>query len=691
MRNNRWMVVTIMFAAMSVFTGCTLSAPFDAGERCPGITPDNVRYTENDRCKSGTCSENNDAIENGYCPPNYRCVRLSNADPYCRPDCNTADGEILCGDKCIIPSSDPEFCGASGACDSTKYGDKDYIGENCLRKGDEYTKFECLDSKCIPKDCDDNYHSEIISGKKECVEDSVNACGSVSKRCESDERCLLGICTKECDGNQVLCDGKCWETMNNPEHCGAVAHPDDGHCYNPNGEMKCGAGGACINGECVKNNCTDAAYPNMCENNGERTCVNFQNDPSNCGNCRVSCETEAANKSHVKLVETGDVCVAGKCQYMCKNENDIEYENCGTVDNPQCVNLLKDNANCGSCGHPCSGDTSSCIQGTCQANQCPGNQCAVTDCVNNTRNCGRDCLNCYQETNADNANCTEEGICQPEICRAGYHLVIESGNKKCIQNTDQACGAPDTTDRLVDCTSLSNATSGTCEVNTGKCKVTCTSGYHPYDDGTGEICEIDDTDNCGSHERSCSPISHGTVKCKNSECVLDSCDTDYHKNEGENACKADTATECGASRKNCNSIYGWETGQCTNGACTLVKCDSSHDKYEGLCIWKCNYICTDSSFGSITYYCCNSSIACNGSSGSYSSCKKYNTLVQCNNINGAYQCTTQENCTILANGGIGGGLHPFDPSDPIAPKAGPGTAATTMDDCVKSNQILPQE
>ena len=682
-----------MFVGVSLSAACTLSAPFDAGEKCPGITSENVRYTENDRCKTGDCSNNNDAIEQGYCPPNYRCVLLPNTEPYCRPDCNTADGEILCGEKCIVPESDPEYCGASGSCDSTKFGDKDYIGENCIRKGDEFTKYECLNSQCIQKECQDNYHSEIINGQKECVEDSVKACGSATKKCEFDERCLRGVCTKECETNQVLCDGKCWETMNNPEHCGAIAHPEDGHCYNPNGDMNCGEGGVCINGECVKNNCTDAEFPNMCENSGERTCVNFKTDPDNCGNCRVSCETEAANKPHAKLVETGDVCENGKCQFTCMNENGIEYHNCGTVDNPECVNLLKDNANCGTCGHACTGETSSCVQGECQANQCPGNQCAITNCENNTSNCGRNCINCYQETNANEATCSDDGVCMAQICRPGFHLVIESGNKRCVQNTNHACGFPDTTEGLVDCTGLSNIKSGSCEESTGKCKVTCQSGYHPYDDGNGEICEADDTDNCGSHNRICKEISHGTVICnKDAECELKSCDPNYHKNEGENGCNPDTATECGSSRKNCNTtIYGWAEGTCTNGECTLLRCDDNHVKYGGICIWKCNTLCTDSSYGTFTYYCCNSAFGCDNEFGNHSSCKQFRTLVQCTNLNGGYQCTSQDNCTILANGGIGGGLIPIDPISPIeAPIAGPGSVVTTMDSCIKSNQVLPQ-
>ena len=83
-------------------------------------------------------------------------------------------------------------------------------------------------------------------------------------------------------------------------------------------------------------------------NNCTGQCVNLLLDNSNCGSCANQCVS-------------GQTCVAGQCTTNCA----YGLNNC----TGQCVNFLLDNSNCGSCAHECvSGQT--CVAGQCTTN-CP--------------------------------------------------------------------------------------------------------------------------------------------------------------------------------------------------------------------------------------------------------------------------------------------------------------------------------
>src|ERR687893_1353134 len=65
-----------------------------------------------------------------------------------------------------------------------------------------------------------------------------------------------------------------------------------------------------------------------------RTCVDLQSDPNNCGSCGNSCPE-------------GVPCTNGGCVVCVQPEFP---DNC----NGECVDLQSDPNNCGSCGHSCS-------------------------------------------------------------------------------------------------------------------------------------------------------------------------------------------------------------------------------------------------------------------------------------------------------------------------------------------------
>jgi len=179
---------------------------------------------------------------------------------------------------------------------------------------------------------------------KSCGDD---LCGGSCGSCSNGLSCVNFTCS--CQG--TLCDSVCVDTDTSLAHCGTCNHP-----CNPNEVC---AAGAC--------QCQPSCAGTMCGDDG---CG------GQCGSCPSDRRCNAFN-----LCE----CIWG--------------EDCGGG----CVDTTRDEANCGTCGHRCRGNTKWCVDSVCVRT------CAV-DCTN--RECGDDgCNQSSCGTCASGELCTASGQC----------------------------------------------------------------------------------------------------------------------------------------------------------------------------------------------------------------------------------------------------------------------------------------
>jgi hypothetical protein len=192
----------------------------------------------------------------------------------------------------------------------------------------------------------------------------------------------------------LRCGTTCVDYLDDPANCGACGNVcDDGTC--------------CSNGAC-RSVCGEGQT--WC--GGQ--CADLENDNANCGACGNACGD-------------GTCCSGGSCESFCP---------AGQVwCDGQCVDLQSDDTSCGSCGHAC-GDGTCCSDGVC-ASMCAAGQtwcdgqCA--DLQNDVANCGACGFTCGEDT------CCNAGVCGPPAA-------CESGRTYCdglcydTQNDPSNCG-----------------------------------------------------------------------------------------------------------------------------------------------------------------------------------------------------------------------------------------------------------
>lgn len=208
-------------------------------------------------------------------------------------------------------------------------------------------------------------------------------CLAACRKCNDDPRLLSKTGGKYycCGEGQTYCRGQCVDFKNDPRNCG-------------------GCGRACRNGKvCVNGRCRDSGG-NQCPTGQTacgNSCVNLSSDVNNCGTCGNICAT-------------GQTCVNGTC-IGGGTECDPGQSKCGD----SCVYLFSDPNNCGACGNVCSGSTPNCEGGTCtgETPECPSGYTwcggACIDVMWDSGNCGA-CGNvCPQQTACAFGVC--EGLC----------------------------------------------------------------------------------------------------------------------------------------------------------------------------------------------------------------------------------------------------------------------------------------
>lgn len=270
------------------------------------------------------------------------CKQAEPPPPPPPPPCG--NGEILCGDLCVLASTDPDHCGGCDvACDPGQVCDglgrcasdcaegATACGRRCVDLlSDELHCGECDvvcdDSEvCDEGSCDDPC-DPLVSCNGYCVTTDANPyhCGECNVQCPQAEVCTgEGSCGSDCAEGLTRCGDECVDLSTNATRCGSC-------------DEFCPAGRACVDGSCVK----DCGSFTLCGS----ACVDTDFDFDHCGGCDDACtETQVCNGE--------GLCAAGCASNL---------TNCDGA----CVDVETNGFHCGECGTSCGG-SAYCSGGTC--------------------------------------------------------------------------------------------------------------------------------------------------------------------------------------------------------------------------------------------------------------------------------------------------------------------------------------
>ena len=467
------------------------------------------------------------------------------------------DGQVFCGERCVNPQNDPQFCGATG--DTTSCSDK---GKDCP-SGEVCTNGQCAAS-CLD--------GQVYCGKK-CIDPKTDVtfcgatgttttCEDVGVTCPSGQKCTNGSCAASCLDGQVYCGGKCVDPNSDVTFCGATGTTTT--CENAG--VTCPSGQKCTNGECAAS-CLDGQI--YCGGK----CVDPNSDVTFCGATGTTTTCENAGVT----CPSGEKCTNGKCAASCLDGQVY----CGG----NCVDLQTDNYNCGACGTQCPSGQA-CVNGTCS-----------TSCASGTTNCGGKCLN-FSDLHL--ASCT---TCATNYCDTDNNKA--NGCESNAKGTDpKNCGSCGTScksgEACVDgvcqtsCPGSQIVCGGNCvdvktdNYNCGACGTQCPSGQ-ACDDGAcktscpgsqvdcGGTCVTTSTDvnHCGTCDKYCLELAHatnGAVSCINSICKVWSCEDSYFPNTGNTACVECTDDNTSKCHTHVTNNTNAMTYSCNSNKCEINTC-----------------------------------------------------------------------------------------------------------------------
>ncbi len=399
-----------------------------------------------------------------------------------------------------------------------------------------------------------------VPGFRTCTRDADGCLAwSPVEACGAGNACVEGQCancTNECEPGSVRCG-----ESGGLEEC--VTAGDGDPCYEWGVESACPEGESCSAGQCrPAGECV-----NECGSVGEERCA---------GDAVQACEDGpdgCRRWGAASACADGETCSLGKCRGgQCVDEcqansrrcSDNGFETCGNFDGDECLEW--------SARVPCEG-AEVCSNGECAetcsdecgpggARQCAGN--AVQTCGNHD---GDACL----EWGANQA-CADDQACSNGQCRAACVNECEQGSRQCSGNGVESCGNFDDDECLewsvaVPCDDNESCSNGACAV---ACQNEC-------DVQNARRCGQGGVQTCGNHdadvclEWSVGQACGGGQVCANGECAarcVDECAP------GSAQCAANGVQRCGNFDE--DDCLEWSAGTpcaageaCSNGRCTL--------------------------------------------------------------------------------------------------------------------------
>lgn len=250
-------------------------------------------------------------------------------------------GQVTCGGKCVDPTTDRAYCGASGDCAGASAGSACAAGQVCSAGA---CALSCQPGlvNCNGKCVDPARDPDFCGASGACTgADAGVACGS-------GRVCANGACATSCPAGQVACSGRCVDPQTDRAFCGVGAS-----CA---GGTVCAAGQVCVSGACTAT-CPAGQY--ACGGK----CVDPATDPNYCGASSACTGGAACGPS--------TACYQGACEPLCPPGLLV----CAS----QCVNPAVDRTFCGATGS-CTGSSAgktcaaaeACASGVCEVLPNPG-------------------------------------------------------------------------------------------------------------------------------------------------------------------------------------------------------------------------------------------------------------------------------------------------------------------------------
>jgi hypothetical protein len=484
--------------------------------------------------------------------------------PHGTASCSAAQCEVACNPGWGNCDNDP-----SNGCERPLTGDIDNCGA-CGNHCESTTgTASCPAGICQlvcaagRADCD----GTITNGCEVVLATDPAHCGTCGKACNTVggiAGCAAGQCTIACSSGRGDCDGDatngCEVNLNaEATHCGSCGTA----CSSVNGQAGCNTGQCSITCNSGFANC-NGQVSDGCE-------VNLTNSPANCGGCGLVCSSNHGVAG----------CNAGSCTIACN----AGYSNCDANALNGCeVDTATDPAHCGSCSKICSQS-----HGTAG---CAAGQCTIT-CAAGWADCDTDPSNgCEVDLKNDPAHC---GACTT-VCNSGggtpacnngvCGIMCQAGLGDCDGNTGNGCETNLNTS-LSNCGGCGHACSsagGVAACNAGSCTITCNTGFSDCDGNVSNGCEVNtpsDPAHCGSCSSVCSQV-HGTGSCSSGKCAI-SCasgwaDCDANVATGCEQSTASDVSHCGTCTNVCNSTNG--TPSCISGSCQIA-CNTGWGNCDG--------------------------------------------------------------------------------------------------------------
>jgi hypothetical protein len=209
--------------------------------------------------------------------------------------------------------------------------------------------------------------------------------------------------------------------------------------------------------------------------------------------------------------------------------------------------------------------------------------CIAEELSTEVASCGENCEPCVTDPGTASTDCVN-GVCEIQ-CTAGHY--------DCDENKENGCEVPVSADNCGDCgqkceQGLPNVASNTCDLTSGKCVLTCKSGYENRDDAVPG-CEygLSDINHCGARTTPCPDADgDGHAVCTNGVCGI-VCDNGSTKCDNNLSCmKLPTVSKSPSAIPACDKNKIFYMKNSNNQRCGLLR--SGGRLQSGEEIWSCN-------------------------------------------------------------------------------------------------------